>query len=222
MRNKISIIGAGNVGASCALWLAQANVADLVLVDLFPDRDDPVEVLAASMQAPVSWTVVNGRVVVREGQLLGSDLLPLLGEAAAVWAFTGQQGGLDLPVEDTAEIGLQFRSGVLGSVHLDYNQRPPAHSLEILGTQGTILWDNADGAVNVYQSPERAGHVPTLQIPVSPGFERNDLFLAEMRHFLALVRGEERPACSLDDGIHALSLALAARRSAETGEIALL
>ena len=59
-------------------------VADLVLVDLFPDKDDPIEVLAASMRAPVAWTVVNGRVVVREGQLLGNELLPLLGEAAAV------------------------------------------------------------------------------------------------------------------------------------------
>ena len=59
-------------------------VADLVLVDLFPDKDDPIEVLAASMRAPVAWTVVNGRVVVREGQLLGTELLPLLAEAAAV------------------------------------------------------------------------------------------------------------------------------------------
>ena len=59
-------------------------MADLVLVDHFPDRDDLVEVLAASMRAPVAWTVVNGRVVVREGQLLGNELLPLLSEAAAV------------------------------------------------------------------------------------------------------------------------------------------
>ena len=59
-------------------------MADLVLVDLFPDKDDPVEVLAASMRAPVSWTVVNGRVVVRDGQLLGNELLPLLAEAARV------------------------------------------------------------------------------------------------------------------------------------------
>jgi hypothetical protein len=36
------------------------------------------------MRAPVAWTVVNGRVVVREGQLLGNELLPLLAEAAAV------------------------------------------------------------------------------------------------------------------------------------------
>jgi len=59
-------------------------MADLVLVDLLPLSDDPVEILAASMRAPVAWTVVNGRVVVREGQLLGSELLPLLAEASAV------------------------------------------------------------------------------------------------------------------------------------------
>jgi cytosine/adenosine deaminase-related metal-dependent hydrolase len=59
-------------------------MADLVLVDLFAEKEDPIEVLAASMRAPVSWTVVNGRVVVREGQLLGTQMLPLMAEAAAV------------------------------------------------------------------------------------------------------------------------------------------
>jgi predicted dehydrogenase len=125
-------------------------------------------------------------------------------------------------VEDTAEIGLRFADGVLGSVHLDYNQRPSAHTLEIVGTQGTIRWDNADGAVHVYQFPVGAEGFSPLQIPAPDGFERNDLFLAEMRHFLALARGEEEPVCTLEDGIQALRLALAARRSAEAGEIALL
>jgi len=33
-RNKITIIGAGNVGASCALWLAPMNLGDIVLKDI--------------------------------------------------------------------------------------------------------------------------------------------------------------------------------------------
>ena len=144
------------------------------------------------------------------------------GEVEALWAFAGRLGDLALDVEDTAEIGLRFADGVLGSVHLDYNQRPSAHCLEIVGTQGTIHWDNADGAVHVYQFPVGAEGLPSQQIPVPAGFERNDLFLAEMRHFLALTRGEEEPACTLEDGIHALYLSLAARQSAEAGEIAFL
>src|SRR5574342_616572 len=34
MKRKISVIGAGNVGASLALYLAEENLADIVLVDI--------------------------------------------------------------------------------------------------------------------------------------------------------------------------------------------
>jgi malate dehydrogenase len=34
MNKKIAVIGAGNVGASCALYLAEANFADVMLVDI--------------------------------------------------------------------------------------------------------------------------------------------------------------------------------------------
>ncbi len=34
MRKKVSIIGAGNVGATCAHWIAAKELADIVLVDL--------------------------------------------------------------------------------------------------------------------------------------------------------------------------------------------
>ena len=40
-RAKISIIGAGNVGATCAHWILNAELADVVLVDIaqFPGKD---------------------------------------------------------------------------------------------------------------------------------------------------------------------------------------
>ena len=34
MRNKVTVVGAGNVGASCALRLADKELADIVLVDI--------------------------------------------------------------------------------------------------------------------------------------------------------------------------------------------
>ncbi len=34
MRNKVTIVGAGNVGASCAAWLAERDLGDIVLVDI--------------------------------------------------------------------------------------------------------------------------------------------------------------------------------------------
>jgi predicted dehydrogenase len=137
----------------------------------------------------------------------------LFGDVASLWAFTGQLSGLELSVEDTAEIGLRFVGGALGSLHLDYCQRPPSHHLEAIGTQGMIRWDNAGGAVQLY----RAGDDQWSSFPAPSGFERNVLFLDQMRHFLAVARGEAEPLCTLDDGIQALRLALAANLSQSQG-----
>ncbi len=147
----------------------------------------------------------------------------LLGEVDSLWAFTSNQG-LGMPVEDTAEIGLRFTSGCLVSLHLDYNQRPSSHTLEITGTQGRILWDNADGAARLYKAenggaPGKSYHSDDWYVTnPAEGFERNWLFMDELRHFLAVMRGEAQPMCTLQDGIKALRLCLGALASAERGE----
>ena len=51
------------------------------------------------------------------------------------------------------------------------------------------------------------------------GFERNWLFMDELRHFLAVMRGEESPLCTLQDGAQALQLSLGVLESAETRKI---
>lgn len=147
----------------------------------------------------------------------------LLGEVDSLWAFTSNKG-LGMAVEDTAEIGLHFTSGSLGSLHLDYNQRPPSHTLEITGTQGRILWDNADGTARLSKVQDGAAAGKTyhsddwyVTVPAE-GFERNWLFMDELRHFLAVMRGEAQPLCTLQDGIEALRLSLGGLESAKTGE----
>jgi predicted dehydrogenase len=139
----------------------------------------------------------------------------LLGEVQSLWAFADRLSDLQINVEDTAEIGLRFENGILGSLHLDYNQQPPSHRLEIIGAQGTLRWDNADGEVALYRSSVGSWEY----FPPPSGFERNHLFLDEMRHFLAVLRRVTQPACTLEDGIQALNLALAVIKSAQTKQI---
>lgn len=130
----------------------------------------------------------------------------MLGEVTEVWSFSSSIGDLELTVEDTAEIGLHFANGVIGSVHLDYNQQPPTHYVELIGTDGTMQWEYAFGGVKLYR--KESNEWQTWSLPES--FERNDMFLAEMRHFREVVGGSAEPVCSLEDGIHALLLARAA------------
>jgi predicted dehydrogenase len=134
----------------------------------------------------------------------------LMGEADELAAMTGTHSDLGLEVEDTAEILLRYHSGALGSIHLDYVQQPPRHAFEIIGNCGTIVWENSTGCARLYRSKENRW----LEVNPPAGFERNQLFLDEMAHFINVAKGEETPCCTLDDGITALTLTNAVYRSA--------
>lgn len=63
----------------------QGALADLVVYDYVPAQETAnftAHLLMQLSQVPVAWTVVDGRVVVREGQLVGTDFLELAAEAA--------------------------------------------------------------------------------------------------------------------------------------------
>lgn len=127
----------------------------------------------------------------------------LLGEVHWAQVRAARLSDLEINVEDWAEFALRFENGVRGRVSVNYFQRPAVHRLEIVGTQGSIRWDNSDGVAHCYSVDH--GEWQTFSPP--PGFERNDLFLAQTRHLLAVARGQETPRCTLQDGVRALELA---------------
>lgn len=149
----------------------------------------------------------------------------ILGDVKSLWSFNGHISPLEIDVEDCAEIGLKFSEGAVGGLHLNYFQRPPVHRLEIVGSGGTLRWDNADSVLHLFKMPAEFGSystnppAPVLETFSPPdGFERNQLFIAQTRHFIDVVREGIRPICNLDDGIKALQLALAAYESQKTGK----
>ncbi|NMB53732.1 MAG: Gfo/Idh/MocA family oxidoreductase [Leptolinea sp.] len=137
------------------------------------------------------------------------------GEVESLWAFSGRLSDLQVQVEDYAETGLRFANGVAGSLHLDYYQQPPAHTLQITGTKGCINWDSADGKARLYRAETGSWE----DIPLPENFDRNDLFIAEMKHFIDVTRKEVQPLCSLADGEADLKICLAIHHSAAGGQL---
>ena len=111
------------------------------------------------------------------------------GEVESVTAQLGTLGDLGLDVEDSADLQLRFRNGVLGTIHLDLLQRPPRRLLRLIGTEGTL----------------------TLDLLAS-GEDRNAMYLEELRHFLDCVRTRRQPDITGEDGLRVLEVIAAARR----------
>jgi predicted dehydrogenase len=126
----------------------------------------------------------------------------IFGEASLRWAYTGKVSPLEIDVEDLAKAHLSYPSGVEGTLVLDYFRQPPLHMLEITGSEGCIEWKNNTGAARLFRTA--TGDWETALPP--EGFDRNDLFLEEMRHFIRMARGEEEPICTLEDGIRTQQL----------------
>jgi predicted dehydrogenase len=88
----------------------------------------------------------------------------------------------------------------------------------VIGTEGTITWNHTDSAARCYRAASRRWE--TVLAP--DGFEREWMFLDEMRHFLACLRGEEQPLCALADGRAALEVTLAAKQALAEATISTL
>lgn len=130
----------------------------------------------------------------------------LAGEVSAVSAMSAKLSALEIQGDDTALLMLRFASGSMGELHLDCVQRGYVRQCKIVGTEGTLHWDYADG-IRWYSAATKAW----TQFPIVA--EANVMFLDEMAHFLACVRGEAAPLVTGADGRRVLEIALAARRA---------
>ena len=75
----------------------------------------------------------------------------LLGEGKVHGSVVGTANSLEIDVEDSAEIILEFGNQIIGSMHLNYTQIPGKHTLEIAGTKGSIFWDYYQNTVQAHQ-----------------------------------------------------------------------
>lgn len=120
----------------------------------------------------------------------------LFGDPEWIWAMSGKISDLQVDVDDIAEIGMQMSDGMVGSIHLDYYSQPARNGLELVGSEGRLSCNNLDGIVTLY-TPD--GNIK--QFVPEPAYDRNDMFLEEMRTFIELTAGKTEPSCTLDDGI---------------------
>lgn len=126
----------------------------------------------------------------------------MFSDPSELCANTGNASDLELEVEDFADALIHFKNGVSGALHLDYYRRDKRQDFEIVCTEGTIYWDSATSLVNLFLADGSS-----IEFPAPDGFERNSMFLDEMAHFLRVLRGEESPLCTFEDGRKALEFA---------------
>jgi predicted dehydrogenase len=142
-------------------------------------------------------------------------LYSLFGLPSRIFAMGGHWSHLEIDVEDTASILMEYvvdNRPLPVHLHEDYLQQPPRRNCEVIGDRGTIIADFVGVSVTVYGDSSASPEVQSF-----PQFDRNQLFLNELNHFLSCVASRSKPCVDLHDGAQSLRMALAVKESIASG-----
>jgi predicted dehydrogenase len=141
----------------------------------------------------------------------------LFGLPRRIFALGGHLSNLEIDVEDVASALLEC-VGPKGAfpVHLqqDYIQRPPSRTCIVVGDSGKIVLDLREPSLRVFNEQGALSEETILT-----KFDRNQLFMDELRHFLDCAEGRAAPVVNLEDGIASLRMALGVLQSMESGQV---
>lgn len=141
----------------------------------------------------------------------------LFGLPRQVFALGGHLSSLELDVEDTAEILMEIREGDRSfpiSLHVDYVQRPPRRGCIVIGDTGKIVLDFISSTIALYNGEGRQTESNSY-----PEFQRNDMFVEEVKWFFEAIHGQSTPLVNLREGMQSLRMALAAKESLSLGKL---
>lgn len=131
----------------------------------------------------------------------------LLGNVETVACHYFNSGALNIETEDVAEVLLRFKSGTIGTIHLDYLQQELVRNCMITGYKGSIFWDLGKSRVEWIKSNKEKETFEYV------GFERNDRFISAMSSFLYNRKDGTLP--SFPEASESLKMVLAAKYSSD-------
>lgn len=140
----------------------------------------------------------------------------LFGRPRRVFTTGGTLGSLDVDVEDTALTSLECDADgrrLAIQVHHSFLQRPPSRTCEIVGEAGTIRVDLRAASLIV------DGPHGVIENTTFAELRRNDLFVDELKGFLAAIAAKAAPIVGLREAAVSLEVALAAKASLASGRV---
>ena len=135
----------------------------------------------------------------------------LFGEVKSVSAHVNRLSDLDIDVEDTADIILNFSNNAIGSIHLDMIQRSPTRCCHMIGSEGTLNWDGMTDLVTLFSVKNNKWSV----LHPAEKIDWNEMYLTEIQHFFECVNNRKEPLINGFEGKRVLEIALAVLESSK-------
>ena len=135
----------------------------------------------------------------------------MFGNPKSIFSISGRFSDLDISAEDYCSNIIEFKNNITAELHLDFFQRPEFRSCKIKGTKGVIYWNSDKNIVRLFKSKKKIWE-NVLELKK---FQRNQMYIDEITHFLKCVKNRQQTINNLDEGIKTMKIALAMKKSSE-------
>jgi len=107
---------------------------------------------------------------------------------------------LDINVEDNVDILCTAKNDAVVILHMDFIQKTPTRQIEIFGKDGWISWNYYNDTLKVFS------YKNGLQKYKHDLFNRNEMYMDELKHFLNCVKDGVQPKITQTDIIDVMKL----------------
>ncbi|HBR22007.1 MAG TPA: hypothetical protein DD713_05490 [Nitrospiraceae bacterium] len=136
------------------------------------------------------------------------------GEPEKVLCKKGILSTLEIDTEDHAEMIVQFKSGAVCTIHMDYLQHGYSRRCKVVCEEGTIVWDFVRGDIGRITTSNPQWVWKDMKFDIY----YNQMYMDEIRYFIDCVSSGRETFNSIHQSLPALKLALAAEKSCHTNE----
>ena len=136
----------------------------------------------------------------------------VFGDVEWVSSWNGKLSSLEIDVEDCAYVTVGFSSGVVGNLSMDFLRHDAIRCCTAIGETGTLRWNALAGKVSLFTPEANKWEILFQRMP-----DRDSSYREQIKIFLeAASTGQVHPDVATgEDGLAALRLIVAARKSAE-------
>ena len=145
----------------------------------------------------------------------GIDLLRwLFGDVKSVYALVDKVSDLEINADDLTSMILRFENGTVGEAHFDLLGRSARVDAELIGSEGTLLWDRISGKIDVFDAQAKEW--------TQEDFGSGDFVSSYDRqaaHYIDCIRNGATPRTTLQDGRKTLDVLVAALESSNNEKV---
>lgn len=147
-------------------------------------------------------------------------LTDLFGGIKAITAQRGKVSALPCDIDDIYQLQIRHANGIVGSLTVDVISRPAIRHMRVLGSEGTIEWDNSKRVVGVYQANRDKWDEEGLTSgTMEKGYmSPEEPYIEELKTFIECIKTNTAPAYTFEDDLEILRLLRAAEESSASGQ----